>query len=748
MLNLILHRLLYTQKILWLIFILSYSQLFCQIPPPYYGSNIINSFANYTKNGDELGQIYVTAYSVTYNHGNRWVPPPFSYIVNARPKYGSPDILLVLLDDGTVIKLEASGYKETDIVGPNISGSSVVDFKKIIGDALYTLTTSGVYVSRDSGSTWQMDTTGLGSVPPWDIALDSAQYVYAATDNGLYIQNPDSNSWRQINSSSFNFVNNFSKVYIDRKDRIFLAVNGGGIFMSSDHGSTWSVDTTGIGAGFQVINAFGDDAFGNVYAATSSFSVTPNAIFKSSGGTSSWTRIDQGITAITVNQPAINSIGGDSTLYAGTSFGLYTSTDQGATWAESNTGIPAETFNGFAKTPNGRLIVSTALAIYTKDVNDTSWTKRFPVKGYEANLPLYQDGVGNLYTIEPLKNSFGYIVKSTDYGSSWIYDTLGLSSLGKPNLFYVDEIGTQYLTGNLVNGGIFQTAVYQKKINGSWVTDTSAALKSIGFSNSMASDQHSYLYMSVYWNNTISGQTQGVVRRPINGGAWTIDSTGLPSGFTFFYQMQADKNGLMYGEDYYYLLRRTNTGWVSVPVPSQIPGTYYTAFTFDSSNALFAALEEYYYSTGRSLGRGVYFTTDQGASWTYAGLDSLAVKQLLSYGNITYAITDRGIYILTHSGATAVKLQNQVPLQYELSQNYPNPFNPTTAISYQLSAFSHVTLKVYDVLGNEIKTLVNEYKPAGKYTVNFDGSGLASGIYFYRIKAGSFSDVKKLVLLK
>ncbi len=83
-----------------------------------------------------------------------------------------------------------------------------------------------------------------------------------------------------------------------------------------------------------------------------------------------------------------------------------------------------------------------------------------------------------------------------------------------------------------------------------------------------------------------------------------------------------------------------------------------------------------------------------------------------------------------------------------LSQNYPNPFNPTTTIRYELSANSVVSLKVYDVLGREVKTLVNEFKPAGTYAVEFDASGLASGVYFYRIKAGVFTSMKKMLLVK
>jgi len=88
------------------------------------------------------------------------------------------------------------------------------------------------------------------------------------------------------------------------------------------------------------------------------------------------------------------------------------------------------------------------------------------------------------------------------------------------------------------------------------------------------------------------------------------------------------------------------------------------------------------------------------------------------------------------------------PSAYSLSTNYPNPFNPTTIISYQIPEFSFVTLKVYGVLGNEIATLVNEEKPAGRYDVEFDATALTSGIYFYRIQASSFVETKKMVLMK
>ncbi|MCW8849250.1 MAG: T9SS type A sorting domain-containing protein, partial [Melioribacteraceae bacterium] len=102
---------------------------------------------------------------------------------------------------------------------------------------------------------------------------------------------------------------------------------------------------------------------------------------------------------------------------------------------------------------------------------------------------------------------------------------------------------------------------------------------------------------------------------------------------------------------------------------------------------------------------------------------------------------------------TSVDELNIIPEQYSLSQNYPNPFNPTTIIKYSIPNFasnlnSSVVLKIYDVLGREVRTLVNQVQKPGNYEVNFNASDLSSGIYFYSIKAGNFYQTKKLMLLK
>jgi hypothetical protein len=92
--------------------------------------------------------------------------------------------------------------------------------------------------------------------------------------------------------------------------------------------------------------------------------------------------------------------------------------------------------------------------------------------------------------------------------------------------------------------------------------------------------------------------------------------------------------------------------------------------------------------------------------------------------------------------------ESNLPKEFALAQNYPNPFNPSTIIGYQLPKGGNVSLKIYDLLGNEIVTLVNEHKEVGNYEVEFNASGISSGIYFYKLQAGDKSFIKKMSVIK
>jgi len=185
---------------------------------------------------------------------------------------------------------------------------------------------------------------------------------------------------------------------------------------------------------------------------------------------------------------------------------------------------------------------------------------------------------------------------------------------------------------------------------------------------------------------------------------------------------------------------------------------YYLQTNQDLAQVFFIDEQKGWISSGQpSYPDSILVTTDGGITWNRAGfgvnitsfkfIDELNGFALARWSLL--ASTDGG-YTWTNN----IILSNQetenssVINQFSLSQNYPNPFNPTTSLQYTVGSLQFVTIKVYDLLGREIATLINEEKPAGEYEVEFDGSGLTSGIYFYRIQAGSYSETRKMVLLK
>jgi len=117
-------------------------------------------------------------------------------------------------------------------------------------------------------------------------------------------------------------------------------------------------------------------------------------------------------------------------------------------------------------------------------------------------------------------------------------------------------------------------------------------------------------------------------------------------------------------------------------------------------------------------------------------------------GKIIASDMNTGLYVLKMGKTVGINNNVTELNEFRLEQNYPNPFNPKTIINYELGNKNFVSVKVYDVLGNEVRTLVNENKPAGSYSIEFDGSDLSSGMYFYKLTTDSFNEVRKMILLK
>ncbi|HEY6952442.1 MAG TPA: T9SS type A sorting domain-containing protein [Bacteroidota bacterium] len=690
----------------------------------------------YTGNG-----IYFWDKTLSSN-GTIWNPPAGSTIQGVGLKYGGGGDLIILVqpagstNSADVYRATFTGLgwdtpvKQGSVVSSNYSESLL----KLIGDALYVRGSSYIYVSRNVGVTWSVDTLGLTGAFTSDITMDTTQHVWAATSKGLFRQAPDTSLWVRVDSLK---VASASTVFGDRRNRVYVSTNQG-VYYSTDQGLSWTFDTTGIGTAS--ITSWGDDRSGNIYAVSSL-----NTLFKSPGGTGSWTSLQAGIVAVTVTTPGLVGVAGDTTLLLATSFGLLVSTNQGTTWQMANKNIPASVFGGFVKSSSGKWFTSTNLALYSKNPADTSWTQVYPANGFKSGLPIVSDGSGTLYTASGTTAKGGPLVyKSVNNGTTWTADTLGASIL-RTGVFFIDENGMQHLATSQY-GSSFPTLIFTKPVGSGWTLDT-AGFQSTNYSytSSMTSDKHGSLYVSGYYFNGATQVNAKVMKRPLAGGTWVPDTSGIPPSVNYFSQMGTDKNGNIFAVAGSSLYRHTGSTWSTVPLPSPVTTNFYSPgkFSFDSSGALFVSF------TNFQGGRGVYFTSDSGTTWTYAGLDSIYVNKLISYGDSTFATTDAGLYILTRQGAaTGIAGSGAVPAAYALFQNYPNPFNPTTTITFSIAKFSIVNLKIYDLLGREVATLANGAMSAGLHEVTFDASKLASGVYFYQLRAGDFVSTRKLLLLK
>jgi hypothetical protein len=156
---------------------------------------------------------------------------------------------------------------------------------------------------------------------------------------------------------------------------------------------------------------------------------------------------------------------------------------------------------------------------------------------------------------------------------------------------------------------------------------------------------------------------------------------------------------------------------------------------------------------------GVFLSTDNGGIWTAASewLPDYPrhVYSVAANDSTVFAGTANGVFVSANNGTswrstiTGIAGEREIsPVGFGLEQNYPNPFNPKTVISYHLPTDCFVKLDIHDISGREIGILANERQPRGTHSVIFDASSLSSGVYFYRLSAGSFVDTKKLVFIK
>ncbi|MEO8446893.1 MAG: YCF48-related protein [bacterium] len=351
--------------------------------------------------------------------------------------------------------------------------------------------------------------------------------------------------------------------------------------------------------------------------------------------------------------------------------------------------------------------------------------------GENWNL-VYQQGSDGIYDIEFINHNTGFacydmsiFLKTTNGGLNW--ETRNMNQTFTSIFFFNENVG--YLT-------TFSQSRLWKTTNGgvNW--------------NAMS---YSFPFISLndvkFLNNDtgfVCGSELGPNNRPYLGkttnGGITFMHSWLITGHTLSF-VNTQTGYLCNNVSLY---KTTNGG----PI---YPGGWITTGSFSAGGIKVSTIDSNFVYVS---GGGGFFSKSEngGATWSqmYSPVRNNIYDLFFINKDTGFACGDSGVVlrIINASTVGVNNISNEIPSDFKLHQNYPNPFNPTTIINYQLPKFSNVSLKVYDILGNEVVTLVNEKQNAGIYEAEFDGSGLASGIYFYRIDAGEFIQTKRMTLVK
>jgi photosystem II stability/assembly factor-like uncharacterized protein len=364
-------------------------------------------------------------------------------------------------------------------------------------------------------------------------------------------------------------------------------------------------------------------------------------------------------------------------------------------------------------------------------------------------------------------NAAGNVLAGTDVGVYYTYDNCSTwvnSGLTKKRISSIDVCSNNNVFVGTTDSGVFRsvdncttwvnTGLWERYINAVVVNQSDAifvgtwhgAFRSTDYGNSWASinaglGTNEVNALTVSYNGDIfAGKVQGVYRTTNNGTVWT--SAGLTD--FYIYSIITDDSGNVFAGVVGRTYKSTNNGssWTAIDFNSQ--NQPLTAFITNSVGYIFAGFED----------NSVYRSRDHGVSWTLINSGIVAFVSSFTINDSGYIYTGTENYLYgggvfkSIEPTTSIKENNFTPVSFSLAQNYPNPFNPTTNFRFQISDLGFVSLKIYNIFGSEIATLVNEILPAGNYEREWNAEIFSSGMYFYRLQSGSISETKKLILLK
>ena len=635
------------------------------------------------------------------------------------------------IDMFTTTDMGNKWYRVTNAYYPNDPHPSVhADIHTIVfapsnHQIMYTGTDGGIYYSKDRGSYWYEDNNNLsitqfyyGAVAP------TGNIYYGGTQDNYTLKSSGSKVWGPILGGDGGVVevNYNSPLFIYAEQPNFT------FFKSTNGGSTFAYAQNGL-----PINSSTHETTDRTLFITP-FTMDPNnpsiliagtyRLWRTTDGAASWTAISGDLTgdgtgstgskisAVTIAQE--NS----SVIYAGCSNGkLQITTDGGTAWTERDAGLPIAYITRIATVPNDP---STAYVSYSGFVSNNkvykstnygqTWTN---VSGDLPNIPV------NCLVVNPYVNDNLFagtdlgVFSTTNGGTNWTQDNDGLANVSVFDLDYRASDNTMY------------AATHGR---GMFVTTLPIGTEPLTLSYDKGTPAGGYAW-------TVAGmESANRITSPVKNAkliSMSIYFTGIQNGNAEYTPIVLNADSGAPGNDYALLSPKT---------ASNIPGwdvTDLSSYNISVSGDFFVGLK--YDGTNQPMFG--YSKSSNGRAWNNAGGGWAAWSQTYFMRAVIQSVT------------TSVVVNTKVPETFKLFQNYPNPFNPSTTIRYELPSPAKVKIIVYDLNGEKIASLVDNYQAAGEYNVTWNGKNdfgqdVASGIYFYSVQAGSFNQVNKMIKLK
>ncbi len=598
-----------------------------------------------------------------------------------------------------------------------------------------------LFYSSDGGTTWS---SIIGDLPKSGISKlhINNNIIYAINGNKLYRSTNFGTNWIISN----NGLNSSYLTCINSKDSLFVLGSENGVFISKDYGLTWKLSNAGLynNGVYEKINdiAFLED----------SILISSNFVYKSTNNGTNWTRISSAYAQWT----NFNLLVYNNEIYSnqGNFHGILKYTGDPENWQPISY-LPITYMYSYGS----KIYLGTRHAgvMCTEDVFSS-------FSGVSTGALTMMD-ITFLSKIDQYVfagNTTGKVYRSDNDGISWVQQYLsgvikGVTKNGE-KLFAVAENGDLFSSLNM--GQLWEQVLTNIKVN------NPVAISSLGQDLFIGSSNNG-IYKSTDMGNTWLNFSAGIENQKIinmiviNGVLYVGTETGvyiLQNNGVIFSKIDQIGNGKIYfikAEGNNIIINSNMRIWTSInggDVWQKLETGYYwwDAFYdgyYDGQNIILLCDDNYNYDGF------LHVSVDNGLNFDKFryGISSTGLKNLVKINNsLVYSTTWNGVWRLPlnfYVGVKEVKT-DILPTNVNLSQNYPNPFNPSTTIEFTIPQNDHVILKVYDILGKEVATLLNEELTVGGYKINWVPEKLASGIYFAVMQVGKFNKTIKMNYLK